>query len=70
MPIIGGLTTFLAGLSTYVTLTGANQFNDKLNALNNNVTDLINGQAAELDLLREALDEAQEELGNQMGEGG
>ena len=64
-----GLTTFVAGFSTYLTRGGANQFSERLTELNSNVTDLINGRAEELATLTEALESAEDELRGRIGEG-
>ena len=64
-----GLTTFVAGFSTYLTRGGANEFSEKLTELNSNVTNQINGRAEELARLTKALEDAEDELRDRIGEG-
>ena len=69
IPILMGLTTFVAGFSTFLTHGGANKFSEKLAMLSTNVTQKLSGRAEELTRLSEALEEADGKLRDRLGQG-
>ena len=64
-----GLTTFIAGFSTFLTQGGPVDFNAKLDELNDFVSEELQTGTVQIDLLRNLLKEAEQAILDRAGEG-